>query len=741
MRRTARPGRCTAPALALALGLTACSIPDTAFHATPDAGSGPGSMSDVLAIVVSSPAIELDEGATTDFTVQLNHAPAAPVEIDLSTASQKIGLSIQKLFFDATNFAQAQTITVTGIRDDDTTTEIASIKLSGAGLADIMVGATVHDPDKVTVVTNVADNTKVTEKTSLDIPVHLSHRPPGDVVVTATLSSGPMTVSPASRVFHMDDSYSTDVVFTVTAPADANASNEMQTITFGIAGGDQKILQLIDVDVDKLAIVPSPTSIAHLLEGDSVTLNLTLSLPPSTDTTVMVATTSGKAQISATSVTFLAGGTDYKTNHPITITAPQDNNTTPETDTIVLSVPNPPDGKAVDSINIPVQIDDDDVQAIQTTVVNSLTVSENATKDFGVTLKFAPDPSNPVTVNLGTLDAGVATAATPAGANFLTFTATDYNDPTKHPVRVQGTHDNNLVTNSTTVTLTSAAPQMETDVLVDVLDIDQQAFVLTPGTPLSIPEGTSATFTLALAFVPTTTVTAQIASDSAALVIPASSSSFDFTPTSWNKPVTVTVSAPVDKNNVSESGTISIASSPTSPTVPTATVAAKVMDSTTVISYGWPAPPAFTETAGLRASAVIAYKIHIDATNLDTYGIDVPVAAGAYRMALYNDNGNKPDTLVGTVSSQFPATNLVNGVNIIDVPDVQLATGDYWLALRVSATTNVAATTQTTGRRCNADFDIVGLANNWPATFGVSDPTTGCMQASLLNIWITTYHQ
>ena len=333
----------------------------------------------------------------------------------------------------------------------------------------------------------------------------------------------------------------------------------------------------------------------------------------------------------------------------------------------------------------------------------------------------------------------MATAATPQGANFLTFTSTDYNDPTKHQVRVQGTHDNNLVTNSTTVTLTSASPQMETDVLVDVLDIDQQAFALNPSTPLSIPEGSSATFTVALAFVPTATVTAQFTSDSAAL--PVSPASFDFTPTNWNKPVTVTVSAPVDKNNVSETGTISIASSPTSPAAPTATVTAKVVDSTTVISYGWPAPPAFTETVGLRANAVIAYKIHIDATNLDTYGIDVPVAACAYRMALYNDNGNKPDTLVGTVTSQFPATNLVNGVNIIDVPDVQLATGDYWLALRVSATTNVAATSQTTGRRCNADFDIVGLANNWPASFGVSDPTTGCTQASLLNIWITTYHQ
>ena len=91
--RTRCPGLFIAPAGALALGLAACSIPATAFQATPDAGPGSGSdMTDTVAIVVSTQAIDMTEGGTADFKVRLNHAPGAPLEIDLSTASRKIGL-------------------------------------------------------------------------------------------------------------------------------------------------------------------------------------------------------------------------------------------------------------------------------------------------------------------------------------------------------------------------------------------------------------------------------------------------------------------------------------------------------------------------------------------------------------------------------------------------------------------------------------------------------------------------
>ncbi|HEX3482929.1 MAG TPA: hypothetical protein VHT91_48300 [Kofleriaceae bacterium] len=723
MRRTG-----PAPFLALALGLAACSLPESAFQATPDAGSGPGSgMTDVLAIVVSSPAIDVDEGATTDFTVQLNHAPGAPLEIDLSAASQKIGLSMQKLFFDANNFAQGQTVTVTGVVDDDTATELAQIVLSGAGVADLMVGATVHDPDKVTIVADITDGATVNEGKSKDVHVHLSHRPPGDVAVSATMSSGPMTVSPPSQVFHMDDGFSTDVTFTLSAPVDQNVANESQTITFAIAGGDQRIIQVTDVDKDSLSIQTSPQSISHLLEGDGVTLNLTLSLQPASDVTVQVGTRTGKAQISATSVTFKAAGTDYMTNHPITITAPQDDNTTPETDTIVLTMLNHPE---VTAINIPVQIDDDDVQSIQTTVINSLTVTEGMARSFGVTLKFAPIPGSPVTVNLSTADPTVATAgAHSTGANFLTFTDMNYNDPAMHQVDVQGTQDSNLVTNSTTVKLISGT--LETDVAVDVLDDDTEAFTLSQTTSLTIPEGTPKTFTVALAFQPTAAVHVMLTSTNSTAV-PVSPATLDFSTTNWQTPQTVTLSPPTDTNNVSESATISVIATG----IPTATLMVTVMDATQINSYGYPAPPAFGGSFAMQQGQVIAYKVTVPNSTLDTMSVNVPTASADFRMALYTDNGNTPGALVN--AAQFLRRTLVNGANTVDIADVPLTAGSYWIALRIGGPTGLSAgDASQTGVRCTRTFNINSLDDAWPVNFGTAD----CVNTNLFNFWMTTYHQ
>ena len=715
----------------LGLGaLAACSIPNDTFHPSID-GGGSG-MTDVLAIVVSRQAVELDEGATASFNVKLSQAPTSPLEIDLSSASQKIGLSMQKLFFDANNFAQDQSITVTGVVDDDTATELADIKLAGTGVADVTVGATVHDNDKVVIAADAsAGGVTVGEGTSLDIHVHLTHRPSSDVSITATMSSGPVTVSPPARVIRMTDDFTKDVTFTLSAPIDQNVANEMQTITFEIAGVDQKIFMVQDVDRDVLAISASPTSIGHLREGDNITLNLTLTKQPATAVTVNVATTTGQAQIvGSASVTFQPTGNDYMVNHPVTIAAPQDTNVTPENDTIKLTVTSP---TGVTPVNVPVQIDDDDVQAILTTVTNSLTVTEGMGTPFGVTLKFAPSGS--FTVNLSTMDTNVATVAAAGGANFLTFTPTDYNDASMHQVTVTGTQDNNLIGNSTVVKL--IAGTLETDVNIDVRDDDTQAFTVSQTMALSVPEGGNKMFTARLAFQPQTTVTALFTSSDAALQV--SPPSADFSPTTWNMPVTVTITAPVDKNNTSESATISVASSPTSSPVPTASFTATVADATVISTLGWPAPPRFTGNTSMNQGQVIAYPVSVPTSSLDVFGVFVPTASGDFRMALYSDNGGVPGTQVS--GAQFTRRALTNGANVTDISDVNLTAGTYWIALRVSSTIGLSSgdpSLNQTGLRCVRQLNIPNLDDVWPVNFGTAD----CFpNSNLFNFWITTYHQ
>src|SRR3954469_1451825 len=108
MRRVAHPA---APVAALVLGLAGCSIPDTAFRATAtaaDAGGASDAPSAVLAIVASTTAITVDEGAMKNFTVALSQAPSAPLTVMVaSSAMTKLGLSAQALSFTRDSFAQA----------------------------------------------------------------------------------------------------------------------------------------------------------------------------------------------------------------------------------------------------------------------------------------------------------------------------------------------------------------------------------------------------------------------------------------------------------------------------------------------------------------------------------------------------------------------------------------------------------------------------------------------------------
>jgi len=707
--------------------LGACSLPDPTFRASPDGAAGDDDgrvdpLQHVLAIEVSTPAVDLDEGATVDFTVWLSQAPGAPLEVDLASAAPDLGLSTQKLFFDASNFGLPQTVTISAATDDDTETEVDEITLAGAGVETVKVGATIHDTDKLTLVVDQTDAMTVTEGTSTEVHVHLASRPPGDVEVTAMLAGGPITIDPPAHVFHSDD-YASDVTFTLSAAIDADAADQSQLLTFGIAGGDQRLITVLADDRDTLAISASPTSITHLREGDSVTLNITLTRQPTAPVTVKVETTTGKVQLGSGAVTFLTTGNDYMVAHPVTITAPIDTNTSPETDAIKLSVVA---GAAdVTPVSISVQIDDRDTQAIQTTVTNSLTVVERASAPFGVTLKFAP--TGTFTVNLASADPSIVTVASSTGANFLTFTAANYNDPAAHQVVVSGANDNNLITNSTSITLTSGT--LQTSVAVDVTDADQQAFVLTPATPLSIPEGGKGQFTLALKFQPTAAVHIVLSSTSAALpVFPAA---VDFSTTNWQTAVPIEVRTMVDSNNVGETGTISVTSAP----IPSASLAATMIDATQINSYGW--PDQLATTYSILQGQIFAFPVTVPTSSLDSFGVLVPTAAGEFRMALYQNVSGRPGLKVA--GAEFGPRPLSNGTTITDISDVQIPAGTYWIAIRVGATTGIGAgDASQIGMQCLRNTDIVNLITDWPADFG---PSSCNPAGALFNLWITTYHQ
>jgi hypothetical protein len=447
-------------------------------------------------------------------------------------------------------------------------------------------------------------------------------------------------------------------------------------------------------------------------------LNVSLTQQPSTNVTVTIATTTGQAVIDTGTLTFTPQ--NYNTTQPVHVSAPDDADTADGADTIVVAATDP-DGGGHLSRNVAITIKDNDVQQILEDAPNPLAVTETSTSAFNATLKFKPATNIVVSVN--SLDANVATA-TPGT---ITFTPADYNQP--HAVTVHGVHDGNLATNTTSVRLFESTIGM-TDVPVSVADVDHQVIVLST-TTLTIAEGGMGSFGVSLMFDPGTTVTVSLA-DTNSTSLPIDKSSLTFTTANFTTPQTVTIHPPVDSNNVGETATIT-ASGASAPTP--ATLMAMVTDGTTLIQYGFPTP--FSNSSALPLGPVVSYRIHVDATSsLDSFGVYVPVANGDYRMALYDDSGSGPGSLV----AQMPVrTTLVNGSNTGDItPDPLIPVGFYYLAIRTGQTTAIGfSDTSVTGTQCIRTVNLTSLDDPWPATFG----TATCSVTRLLNLWINNYHQ
>ena len=714
-----------------ALALAACSIEDTAFHATPDGGGGGSDgPSDALAIKVSpSASFDVPEGGTTKFTVSLTKAPPAELIVHIvpadADAATRIGLSLPELRFQPTNFADPQEITVTGLVDVDTVPGIAGIKLSAEGVDPVTLTATVQDPDKVEIVTDIAASGTLTinETRSVDVHVHLSHQPPADLRMTVTLgATGPVRVVPDQTTFTAAN-WDKDQKFTFTAPDDVNIVDETQSLTFSAAGSPDRQYTVQDLDKDKLNISVTPSQPITVNEGGGTQLSVALTKQPAANTTVHLALQLGNVTLNHTDLTFTPQNFDQA--QAVTVSALQDANTANENDQITLSIP----GTDVASVMIGVTTIDDDVQAILDDAPNPLTVTENQSAMFGVTLKFQPTTN--VTVTVASQDGNVATAS----PGTLTFTPQNYNIASMHQVTVHGSDDNNLATNATRI-------QLHEPTLVDVLapvnvpDDDTQQIVVNP-TQLTLAEGMMGSFGVSLKFDPGTTVTLNLSDDNMAS-LPINKTSLTFLggpPASggnWQTPQTVTVSPPTDPNAMSETATVTI-SGGGAPTP--ATVALTAMDSTVLQTWGW--PDMFSTTTALTAGFAFAYRVNVGAVaNLGAFHVYVPTGVGLFRMALYTDVTAAPSHLVAQMGD---GKVMVNGVNDgSPVSNVLLTDPTYWLVVRFSNNVNIGYDGGGTAvNRCISGSKYGSISEAW-----VNDFTDrNCGNDHLFNIWITTFHQ
>ena len=512
---------------------------------------------DTVEIVLSASALGVNEGGDNTYTVRLATEPTAAVTVAI-TGHSGTDLTLDKtsLTFNPSGsdlWSTAQTVTMSAGQDDDATNDRATLlhTASGGGYAGQTksLAVTVDDDDTVEIVLS-ASALGVNEGGDNTYTVRLATEPTAAVTVAITgLSGTDLTLDKTSLTFNPSgsDLWSTAQTVTVSAGEDIDATNDSATLTHTASGGDYAgetgSLTVTTTD-DETAEIVALVALA-VTEGASASFDVELSAAPLTDVTVTISGHSGTdLTLDVTSLTFTS--INWSTAQPVMVTAAEDDDLTNDPVMLTLSAA----GGEFDGEThaLTVTAIDNDVPSL--VAPEALAVTEGMSASFDVELSAAP--TGPVTVTVPAF----ANTDLSRDPGTLTFTTANWSDA--QTVTVTAGHDSDFADDSATLTLTAAGGGYDgvTHNLAVMVDDDETAELAAPS-ELSVPEGGSASFAVALSVAPTGTVMVTVPAF-ANTDLSRDMGTLTFTPTNWNDAQMVTVTADQDSDFADDSETLTL---------------------------------------------------------------------------------------------------------------------------------------------------------------------------------------
>ena len=517
---------------------------------------------DAVGITVTPTALTVPEGSNAKYTVVLDTQPSADVTITASFASgsdEDITVDKTSLVFTSDNWNAVQEVTVSAAEDDDATDGVATIEhtASGGGYGGVTVPsvtATEADNDKDAVgVTITPTALTVPEGSNAKYTVVLDTQPSADVTISASFASGSdedITVDKTSLVF-TSDNWNAVQEITVSAAEDDDATDGAATIEHSASGGGYGSVSVSSVtvteednDKDAVGVTVTPTALT-VPEGSNATYTVVLDAQPSADVTIAVSFASGSDEdimVDKTSLTFTPDNWDAA--QEITVSAAEDDDALNGEATIEHSASG--GGYGGVSVSSVTATEEDNDTAGVTVTPTVLTVPEGGSSTYTVALDT--EPSADVTISLS-LAAGSDEDITVDNTS-LTFTPENWD--AAQEITVSAEEDDDAVNGAATIEHAASGGNYDgvtvSSVTVTELDNDTAGVTVTP-TALPVPEGGSATYTVALDTQPSdnVTITASFASGSDE-DITVDNTSLTFTPDNWDAAQEVTVSAAVDND-------------------------------------------------------------------------------------------------------------------------------------------------------------------------------------------------
>ena len=147
---------------------------------------------DSVTIVAEPTALLVDEGSTAAVTVRLGAQPGADVTVDIASSAPGVAsVDPATLTFTPGNYAEPQTVTVTGVDDADVANEIATVRLSAPDLPPVDIGVGVADDDTLRIAAS-SDSVTVDETFAADFTFSVSAAGPAFIGVDVPTPAAPV---------------------------------------------------------------------------------------------------------------------------------------------------------------------------------------------------------------------------------------------------------------------------------------------------------------------------------------------------------------------------------------------------------------------------------------------------------------------------------------------------------------------------------------------------------------------
>ena len=656
------------------------------------------------AITLSTTTLTVPEQTTATYTVRLATEPVGGnATVDITGAADGLSASPTRLIFTAGNWDTQRTVRITAANDLDGDNETVTFThaASGADYGSVPTAALVAtSTDNDTPSLQVTPTTlEVDENASGRYRVRLNTQPSATVTVTVSGATGAVTVDTAATTGNQNTltftttTWSAQQTVTVSAGDDGNAVNEMLTLSHTASGGDYGSLGagarpsvqltvddddtagiLLDADPNTANDQSGPLLLNELstASNNSADYTVRLSSEPTQDATVTITSNDAAVTVGDTDGDSLNGvqntltftSSNWNTPRTVTLTAAEDDNGVGESATITHTSSTTTQSEYANlSATLTANTTDDDAPSFvfdadpdtandQSGPLQLNELSSSSTNSDDYTVRLYTLPTRPVTVTIASNTPSVTVDDTDGDSlngvqNTLTFTATNWATPQTVTLTAQqddnGFDESATITHRARTTPNSEYTNVDGTFTASVNDDETPAITLST-TTLTVPEQTTATYTVRLATEPVggnATVDITGAADG----LSASPTRLIFTAGNWDTQRTVRITAANDLDGDNETVTFThTASGADYGSVPTAALVAMSTDNDTPSLQVTPTTLEVDENGSGR------YRIRLNTQPSATVTVTVSGATGAVTVDTAATTGNQ-NTLTFTTTT------------------------------------------------------------------------------------------